>query len=57
MTGTAAGAESRPGVKQFVAGAQLIIEKISQGFDPGNGLENGVAQYPKVGVEFFGGFG
>jgi len=44
-------------VKQFVAGAQLIIEKISQGFDPGNALESGVAHYPEIGVEFVGGFG
>lgn len=49
--------ESRTGVKQFVAGPQLIIQKISQDFDPGNALESGVAQYPEVGVEFVGGFG
>lgn len=48
---------STTGVKQFIAGAQLIVEKISQGFDPGNAFESGVAQYPKVGVELIGGFG
>jgi len=57
MTGSATGTESRTGVKQFVACAQLIVEKISQGFDPGNALESRVPQYPKVGVELIGGFG
>jgi hypothetical protein len=47
MTGCVTGAESRTGVKQIVSCAQLIIQKISQGFDSGNALESGVAQYPQ----------
>ena len=38
-------------MKQFVAGAQLIMEKIGQRFDPGNALQSGMAEFPKVGVE------
>ena len=49
--------ESSIRVKQFVTYAQLIMEKIGQGLDPGNALESGVAQYPEVGVEFIDGFG
>ena len=44
--------ESRTDVKQLVARAQFVIEEVSKGFDPGNALESGVGQYPKVGVEF-----
>ena len=47
--------QSKTGVNQFVAGAQLVVEKIRQRFDPGDTLESRVAQYPKVGVEFVGG--
>ena len=42
-------------MKQLVARAQLIVEEIGEGFDPGNALESGVGQYPKVGVEFVNG--
>jgi uncharacterized membrane protein YdcZ (DUF606 family) len=38
-------------VKQLVTRAQPLIEESGEGFDPGNALESGVGQYPKVGVE------
>ena len=38
-------------MKQLVTRAQLIVEEIGEGFDPGNALESGVGQYPKVGVQ------
>ena len=53
MDSSATGMESSTGAKQLVVGAQLVVEEIGEGFDPGNALESGVAQYPNVGFEFF----